>query len=40
MLVPLELRLGMVEGRYTPRMGRIMTRAIALTTASEAAEGR
>lgn len=37
-LVPLELRLGMVEGRYTPRMGRIMTRAIALTTASEAAE--
>ena len=37
-LIPLDLRLGMVEGRYTPRMGRIMTRAVALMTASEAAE--
>ena len=36
-LIPLDLRLGMVEGRYTPRMGRIMTRAVALMTASEAA---
>ena len=36
-LTPLDLRLGMVEGRYTPRMGRIMTRAKAVMTASEAA---
>ena len=36
--VPLELRLGLVEGRYTPRMGRIVTRAKGLMTAPEAAE--
>lgn len=36
-LIPLELRLGMVEGRYTPQMGRIMTRAKAVMTAGEAA---
>jgi hypothetical protein len=35
--VPLELRLGLVEGRYTPRMGRIVTRAKAVMTAQEAA---
>ena len=37
-LIPLDLRLGMVEGRYTPKMGRIVTRARALMTAMEAAE--
>ena len=31
--VPLELRLGMVEGRYTPQMARVMTRAAGLMTA-------
>src|SRR5262245_27532859 len=28
--VPMELRLGMVEGAYTPRVARILTRAIAV----------
>jgi hypothetical protein len=37
-LVPLELRLGLVEGRYTPGLGRIITRAKGLMTAREAAE--
>lgn len=37
-MVPLELRLGMVEGLYTPKVGRIMTRVKALMTAAEAAE--
>ena len=37
-LIPLDLRLGMVEGRYTPKMGRIMTRARAIMTSTEAAE--
>jgi hypothetical protein len=37
-LVPLELRLGLVEGRYTAGMGRILTRAKALMTSREAAE--
>jgi len=37
-LVPLELRVGMVEGRYTPKMGRVVTRTKALMTAAEAAE--
>ena len=36
--VPLELRLGIVERRYTPKMARILTRAIAMTTEQEAAE--
>lgn len=36
--VPLELRLGIVEGRYTPKMARIMTRAIAVTTEQEGAD--
>jgi len=36
--VPLDLRLGIVERRYTPRMARVMTRAIAVMT-SEEAEG-
>jgi len=36
--VPLELRLGMVEGRYTPQMARVMTRAAGLMTAPEASE--
>jgi hypothetical protein len=35
--VPLELRLGMVEGRYTPKMARVLTRAIAVTTEQEGA---
>jgi hypothetical protein len=34
--VPLELRLGIVEGRYTPRMARTLTRAVALMPESEA----
>jgi hypothetical protein len=34
---PMELRLGIVEGTYTPRMARIVTRAIAVTTEEEAA---
>jgi hypothetical protein len=34
--VPLELRLGMVEGRYTPQVARVLTRATALMTAGEA----
>lgn len=37
-MVPLELRVGMVEGRYTPKMGRVVTRAKALMTAAEASE--
>lgn len=36
--VPLELRLGIVEGRYTPKMGRVMTRALAAMTEQEGAE--
>jgi hypothetical protein len=36
--VPLELRLGIVERRYTPKMARILTRAIAITTEHEAAD--
>lgn len=36
--VPLELRLGIVEGRYTPKMARVLTRAIAVTTEVEGAE--
>jgi hypothetical protein len=36
--VPLELRLGIVEGRYTPKMARVMTRAVAVTTEQEGAE--
>jgi hypothetical protein len=36
--VPLELRLGIVEGRYTPKMARVMTRAGAVTTEQEGAE--
>lgn len=35
--VPLELRLGMVEGRYTPKMARILTRGIAVMTEDDAA---
>jgi hypothetical protein len=35
--VPLELRLGIVEGRYTPKMGRVMTRALAAMTEQEGA---
>ncbi len=34
--VPLELRLGIVEGRYTPVVARVLSRAIGLMTASEA----
>ena len=36
--IPMDLRLGIVEGRYTPRMGRIATRAIALMPEEEAAQ--
>jgi hypothetical protein len=36
--VPLELHLGMVEGRYTPKMGRVMTRTLAITTEEEGAD--
>lgn len=35
-LVPLDQRLGIVERRYTPKMGRLMTRAIAVMTSNEA----
>lgn len=35
-LVPLDLRLGIVERRYTPALGRVMTRAIALMTSQDA----
>ncbi len=35
-VVPLELRLGLVEKRYTPQVARVLTRAIALMTAEEA----
>jgi len=35
--IPLDLRLGIVEGRYTPKMARILTRAIAVMTEEEAA---
>ncbi len=36
-LVPLELRLGLVEGRYTPGVAGILTRVKALMTTKEAA---
>ncbi len=36
-LVPLDVRLGIVEKRYTPQAARVLTRAIALMTAEEAA---
>src|SRR5580692_9711981 len=36
--VPLDLRLGMVEGTYTPRLARIATRALAGMPEHEAAE--
>jgi hypothetical protein len=35
--VPLDLRLGIVESRYTPKMARILTRGIAVMTEEEAA---
>jgi hypothetical protein len=35
--IPLDLRLGIVEGRYTPKMARILTRGIAVMTEEEAA---
>lgn len=34
--VPLELRVGMVEGSYTPRMARILTKAVALLPEADA----
>jgi hypothetical protein len=34
--VPMELRLGIVEGRYTPRVARTLTKAVALMPESEA----
>jgi hypothetical protein len=36
--VPMELRLGVVEGRYTPRAARVLCRANALMPPEEAAE--
>lgn len=36
--VPMELRLSIAEGRYTPQLARVMTRAVGLMT-SEEAEG-
>jgi hypothetical protein len=36
--IPLDLRLGIMERRYTPKMGRIMTRAIATMPEQEAAD--
>jgi hypothetical protein len=35
-VIPLELRLGIVEKRYTPQAARVLTRAIALMTAEDA----
>lgn len=35
-MVPLEVRLGIVEGRYTPAVARVMTRARASLPAAEA----
>jgi hypothetical protein len=35
--VPLDLRLGIVEGAYTPQMARVMTRASAVMTDEDAA---
>lgn len=34
--VPLDLRLSIVEGAYTPRVARVMARAVGLMTAEEA----
>jgi hypothetical protein len=34
--VPMELRLGIVEGRYTPKVSRVLSRAIALMPAEDA----
>ena len=34
--VPLEMRLGIVEGAYTPRVARILTKAVALIPEEEA----
>jgi len=34
--IPLELRLGTVEGAYTPRVARILTKAVALMPEAEA----
>jgi hypothetical protein len=36
--VPLELQLGIVEGAYTPRVARILTKAVALMPDAEAAD--
>jgi hypothetical protein len=35
--IPLDLRLGIVEGRYTPKMARVLTRSTALMTDEDAA---
>lgn len=37
-IVPLDLRTGMVEGRWTPLAARVMARTVASTTPKEAAE--
>jgi hypothetical protein len=34
--VPMDLRLGIIEGRYTPTTARVMSRAVGLMTAEEA----
>jgi len=35
--VPMDLRLGIVEGAYTPKMARVLTRGLAVMTEEEAA---
>lgn len=35
--IPMDLRLGIVEGAYTPKMARILTRGIAVMTEADAA---
>lgn len=36
--IPLDLRLGIVEGAYTPKLARVMTRGVAVMTEEDAAE--
>jgi hypothetical protein len=35
--IPMDLRLGIVEGAYTPKMARVLTRGIAVMTEDDAA---
>ena len=36
--IPMDMRLGIVEGRYTPRVGRVLTKAVTLMPEGEAEE--